>query len=343
MMGTGSDQRFVIASLGSIGKRHLRNLRELYPEATIAALRRPESAPGLPPECDTQFFTVEDALAFKPTAAILAGPASTHVALAHAFVSGGIPVFIEKPLSHNLAGLAELRIAAQTGNVPVMIGYNLRFNQSLNAVRKELMDSVIGDVTSVRAEVGQYLPNWRPETDYRNSVSAQSVLGGGVLLELSHEIDYIVWLFGMPDRVFCRGGRLSKLEIDVEDCVELCLEYDAPRRLISVHLDFLQRTPVRVCKFIGSHGTICWNGIRDRYSVDVGDPTPDFRVVESPTPGRNQTYLDELSCFLAAIETGEPVAIPLTEGIDVMCIISAARQSMKSGQVEEISVLEPLE
>lgn len=323
-------RHFIVASLGSIGQRHLRNLRTLQPYARITALRRPGSSPVDCNGCDGEVASIEAALALRPDGAILAGPAPTHVPLARAFVEQGIPVFIEKPLSHDLAGLTELAAAAQRRAVPVMIGYNLRFNASLNAVRGELLAGTIGDVLAVRAEVGQFLPDWRPGVDYRRGVSARRALGGGPLLELSHEIDYLYWLFGMPDQVTCRGGRYSDLEIDVDDCLDMSLDYASPRRLVSIHLDFLQRPAARTCKFIGSKGTLTWEALQDRHIVEIADAGR--RVVESPVPDRNRMYLDELIDFIAAIEDGRPVSIPLSDGADVMRIISAAARSLETGR-----------
>lgn len=340
MMATVLGQRFVIASLGSIGQRHLHNLRQVRPGATIAALRRPQAEAGIPDGVDAHFSTIEDALAFRPAAAILAGPAPTHIPLAQAFVEAGIAVLIEKPLSHDLTGVLALSDASRRLKVPVMVGYNLRFNMSLLALRDTLRTGEIGEVLAARAEVGQYLPNWRPQSDYRCNVSAQRALGGGALLELSHEIDYVYWLFGMPDRVSCRGGRLSALEIDVEDCIELCLEYDQPRRLVSIHLDFLQHAAVRSCKLIGANGAITWDGMADRYVVTIADPDVPPRMVEMSMPDRNRMYLDELEAFLAAVDGHSSVPISLDEGIDVMRIIDAARKSMESGCAVTISPLE---
>ncbi|MBN2974410.1 Gfo/Idh/MocA family oxidoreductase [Roseomonas aeriglobus] len=332
-------RHFVVASLGSIGQRHLRNLRILRPDARITALRRPESAPVTCDGCDGEVTSVEAALALRPDGVILAGPAPTHVRLARAFVEQGIPVFIEKPLSHDIIGLDELAAVAARGAIPVMVGYNLRFNPSLNALRQDLLGGAIGKVLAVRAEVGQYLPDWRSNADYRQGVSARRALGGGPILELSHEIDYLYWLFGMPAWVTCRGGRYSDLEMDVEDCVDICLEYAEPRRLVSVHLDFLQRPVARTCKFIGSGGTIVWEALRDRHIVEAMDGGR--RVVESPLPDRNRMYLDELTDFLGAIEDGWPVSIPLSDGIDVMRIISAAARSLTIGRSISLLEVEP--
>ena len=320
--------RFVIAGWGSIGRRHFDNLRRARPDAQIAILRRPESTGDVAQ--DARVVTaLDEALALSPRAAIIAGPAPGHIELATGFVTAGVPVLIEKPLSHELTGLAELAAAAEHGKVPVMVGYNLRFLPSLTYLRDAVADGAIGAIHYARAEVGQYLPTWRPDADYRAGVSARRALGGGVLLELSHELDYLYWMFGMPDRVSCRGGHLSSLEIDVEDVAELCLEYGAPSRLISVHLDFRRRPAGRRCELVGAEGTLTWDAITDLICRD-GAPAED---APPPVVDRNMMYEAELGAFLACVENGAPPTVSLADGIAVMRIIDAARRSLASGQV----------
>ena len=105
---------------------------------------------------------------------------------------------------------------AKKAKTVLAIGYNLRFLSSLQKFKSILDDKIIGDVWSVRSEVGQFLPSWRPNSDYRKGVSAQYALGGGVLLELSHDIDYLRWIFGEVAWVQAVLAQQSDLEIDVE-------------------------------------------------------------------------------------------------------------------------------
>jgi predicted dehydrogenase len=331
--------KFLVTSLGSIGKRHVANLRALRPDATIAVLRT-LSRPGLQeaphPGVDLAFHRLDDALAFGPDAAIVASPASLHLALAEALVRADIPVLIEKPLADSVAGLDRLAALVAARGSRAAVGYNLRFLPSLAATRALIRDGSIGQVLSVRAEVGQYLPDWRPGSDYRSGVSAQRVLGGGALLELSHELDYVLWMFGLPDTVVAKGGRLSALEIDVEDIVELCLEYQAPRRLVSVHLDFLQRAVHRSCRFIGSEGTLVWNGLGDKidlYRAAAGN----WEQLHYPLPDRNQMYLNQLKEFLDGGDGPSATLTSVAQGRDVMAVVEAARLSMQSGNTVKVS------
>ncbi|WP_432240585.1 Gfo/Idh/MocA family protein [Herbaspirillum robiniae] len=329
-------ERYLIVSLGSIGRRHLRNLRTLRPTAEIAVLRLHSSTEDIPEGADYQFTELSAAVAFAPCAAIVAGPATTHVVVCTALVTAGIPVLTEKPLSNQLENALEFATLARQRQVGVTIGYNLRFLPSLQESRRLVLGGAIGTVRMVRAEVGQYLPDWRPDQDYKSTVSAQTKLGGGVLLELSHEIDYLCWILGIPDRVIARGGNMNVLDIAAEEAVELCLEYAVPPKLVNVHLDFLQRAPTRVCKFIGDDGTLIWNGIEDRVDMYRAD-TREWTQIDVPKmTDRNQMYLDEVRNFLNAPNETGLVACHIGGGLDVLSVIEAAKESMQTHAVTPV-------
>lgn len=331
-MSAREEQRFLVVSLGSIGRRHLRNLRTMFPNSQIAALRLLSTPGEKVPGCDFQFNSIAEVRNFRPHAAIIASPAPQHITIASDLVAMGVPVLVEKPFSHTLDGLHELILQAEAAEVALMVGYNLRFKPSLLDVRQRIISGEIGEVISVRAEVGQYLPDWRPGADYRKCVSAQAEQGGGALLELSHEIDYLYWLFGLPTQVSCRGGKYSSLEIGVEDVVELCMEYTSPRRLVSVHLDFIQRVPYRSCRFIGTTGTLLWDGIGD--VVTLMRPDSDPVQVHLPGVDRDVTYVAELKHFFECVESGRQPDIDGRAGYEVLSIVEAAKRSMYNSTVE---------
>jgi predicted dehydrogenase len=286
----------------------------------------------VPEGADCLLATVEEAVGFDPSVAIVAGPASARLNVAMTLAAHGVHLLLEKPIAAELAGTTALLDLCRARNLTLMIGYNLRFSPSLREAKRLVDEGTVGRVLGVRAEVGQYLPDWRPGTDYRRSVSARRSLGGGVLLELSHEIDYICWFFGLPNFVSARGGRYSDLDVDVEDMVELVLEYDSPKRLVSMHLDFLQHAPVRGCRFIGERGTILWDGVAERaHYFLTGDSawrTSDERVAHD----RNRTYVDELEHFLHCVDRGDRPIVNGEDACNVLAVIDAARFSIETGR-----------
>ncbi len=325
--------RAVIVGLGSIGRRHLTNLRRVAPETEIAVWhhRRREVAEETA-EGDAVLYDLDSVLAFRPEFAILANPAPFHVSVAQALVANGVHLLIEKPLSHTVDGVAELIEAAERHNVIVSVGYTLRFDKSLQEARRLVLDGTVGRIASIHAEVGSYLPDWRPATDYREAVSARKKLGGGVVLELSHEIDYVRWIGGEVATVSAQLGRLGDLEIDVEDTAEITLRM-ANGILAHIHLDMIQRSPVRRCRITGTHGTCLWDGIRSRVEVYYADKQEWATVGQPVAADRNETYLAELEAFLECVRTGKKAAITGEDGLRDLEIALAVKRSHAEQQV----------
>lgn len=301
---------------------------------SVTAWRHNRVGDGQPPPpegIDGFVFHVDDALALRPDCVLVTGPASQHVAASLPFAERGIPLFIEKPLSDSLDEADKLLAACARGGAPPVVGYNLRFSRALQAVKRTLTDGVIGRVIAVRAEVGQYLPDWRPGSDYSRGVSARSELGGGVLLELSHELDYVRWLVGEVSSVCARVGRLSDLEIDVEDVAELVLGF-RNGAIGSIHLDMVQRAPTRTCRLIGVDGTIVWDGIRRHAAVFSAASREWTEICAADAEDSNEMYVAELRHFLDCVGGR---AVPLISGRDgrrVLEIALAARRSSLEGR-----------
>lgn len=328
--------RALIVGLGSMGRRHLSNLKQIDPGALVTAWRhsREIGAADVAP-ADRTVFGFDEALETRPRFALITGPASVHVEQALALADRDVHLLIEKPLSNRLDGVDMLIDRCRQRNVSLLVGYNFRFYQPLQAMKRALEDGRIGRVLSVRAEVAQYLPDWRPG-DYRRTVTAQSRLGGGVLLELSHEIDYVRWLVGEIADVSARVGRLSDLETDVEDVAEVVLTFENGA-IGSIHLDMVQRSPVRVCRVVGSEGTLLWDGMRHEVQWFCARTGCWTDLVAASDVNRNEMYMAELRHFLDCVEG---VASPLVNGEDgrrVLEVILAARQSSDEGRVVRVA------
>lgn len=248
--------RVLIAGLGSIGQRHLNNLRRLgikdvllYRTSPIA----PKDAPEL-----TVFTNLDEALAAKPSIVIITNPTTYHMQVALPTARAGCNLFIEKPLSHTLDGVAELLATIERNKLMAMVGFDLRFDPGLCKVKQLLEEGNIGHVVSIQAQVGQYLPDWHPWEDYRESVSARHETGGGVILDLIHELDYVSWLAGSVSHVTCFADQVSNLEIQTEDVAGILLRFENGT-IGTVHLDYVQRSASRTCRVIGEKGTILWD------------------------------------------------------------------------------------
>jgi predicted dehydrogenase len=319
----------LIVGLGSIGRRHLSNLRRLAPRAHITVWRQhtPPNTGEIPPkDADQVVFSLEDALAARPEIAIIANPAPFHVSSALHFAREGISLLIEKPLSCSLDGIHELMYLCTTRSQTLMIGYNLRFEPSLQVLKAVVEAGKIGQILSMLVEVGYYLPDWRPDTDYAKGVSAQKRLGGGAVMELSHELDYARWLLGEVRSVSAESDRLGDLYMDVENVADIHLRF-ACGTVGSMHLDMLQRAPARSCKLIGSSGTLLWDGISRSVRMYLA---ADGRWQDLPVPAypdRNEIYVQEMRHFLQCVDTGQAPLITGEDGLQVLKIALAIRAS----------------
>lgn len=323
---------YLVVGSGSIARRHMRNLSMLYPHAAVGCVSssgRVLSANDVEPGV-VRFSDLNEALLARPVFAIVASPAPIHGDHAQRLLAVGVPVLIEKPLSDSMATLTPVLESLMQHREKIEVAYNLRFMPSAVCFRQAVVDGRVGRVLSVRAEVGQYLPDWRPGSDYRKQVSAQAKLGGGVLRELSHEIDYLQWIFGQPDRVFCVANRVSDLEIDVEDVVDALLVHDSGL-VINLHMDFLQRSVTRHCKVIGETGTLFWDMLGNTVTVQRSGGETET-LYSDAAYDRNAMYVDEIVRF-AKVANGTAVPfIDVGQALDVLTLVDALRQSAESRQ-----------
>lgn len=316
------NQRVLVVGGGSIGSRHLGNLRAMG--VTGLAVADPEEGRRRVHEANgvRGFAALEEAIAaFHPTAALVCTPPVFHVQQALTLVNAGADVFIEKPIGVSHQGIAELAAAARGRDRVVQVGYNLRFHPVLTAVRRVLDAGSIGRVLYACASVSQYLPDWRPGTDYRKSYTAQAGLGGGILLDASHEIDYVLSLLGTPATVSCQLGKASQLDVDVEDSATLLLGYANGVHAV-VHMDFVRRGYKRTLDLVGETGNVV---------ADLGSGTVrlergknDSELVPTETV---DMYRAELAHFLDCVITRKQPMITIEDGrraLDVVLLGKAA-------------------
>lgn len=331
--------RILIVGLGSIGRRHLRLARELNPNADIRILRH-QAEKEVHEYSNGSFSNIEEAIIFAPHIAILANPATFHINIAQALAQIGVHLLIEKPLSASLSGVTKLLETCELKGVQLLTGYNLRFMPSLQHFRDLLHEGVVGKILSVRCEIGQYLPSWRPGSDYRKGVSARLELGGGALLELSHELDYLRWIFGEVAWIKATLSRQSSLEVNVEDTAHITLGFspylDGHQLIGTVNLDFIRHDTTRLCVAIGEKGSLRWNGLTgDVEFYEAG--AKEWQKLFSQQHRPDDSYLAEWKNFIVCVTEQKAPFISGKDGLKVLQIIEAARQSAAlSGKLYEV-------
>ncbi len=326
-----SECRVLVAGTGSIGRRHIRNLHALGVVPLTACDSDPERLASVVREWDVRpFADLGAALAeVKPHVVFVCTPPVCHVPQALQAVRAGAHVFVEKPLSHSLDGVDELVREAKVRQRVVQVGYNLRFHPGLQMLRRLLDGGAVGRVLWAQAEVGQYLPDWRPEQNYRQSYTARRDLGGGIILDASHELDYVVWLLGRPTAVTCLAGRVSDLDVDVEDCATVLLRFPNGAQA-DVHMDFVQRGYSRSCKLAGQTGTLVWDDTANQVRRYDGDRASWESLPYSFED--NQMYVAEVEHFLGCVASRAVPAVDLEQGRQVLELALAAHRSAERGE-----------
>lgn len=325
-MGLSTEVRkILICGLGSIGKRHLRVLRQHWKSLEIAILRS-----GHGPYVDEVklsdrvFTTLGDALRWKPDAAIICTPANKHLRTALPLARHGVPLLIEKPVGdgreshHDWQELIRL-----SANVSIEVGYVLRHDPCTAIVKSYINERIIGKLVDADFYCGSWLPDWRPDVDYRDCVSANRDLGGGVLLELSHELDLAQYLLGHLELRSALLQQSGLLEIDVEDQVQL-FAYSVDQSLISIRLNFCSRPSRRHVHFRGRDGEIHWDLIAGSVSV-IQTGESNIACFQSPISS-DERYLIQMEHFLScASGKAEPVC-SLLDSLTVLDMVTKARE-----------------
>ena len=329
-------KRVLIVGYGSIGKRHARLARDLFPYAKIIILRHRVSKRIKYPYVNHCVSNLIDAIKFKPQIAVIANPASQHVNVAYPLAKLGVHLLVEKPISNSTKDVLKLVNICKSKKSILMVGYNLRFMESLKKFREVLKKNIIGKILSIRSEVGQYLPSWRPNSDYAKSVSAIKKLGGGVLLELSHDIDYLVWLFGNVKWVSSTTHRQSDLKIDTEDTAHITLCFSGMSKnsdiIANLNMDYCRHDATRFCKAIGQLGTLHWNAIDGTIRL-FKKGAKQWKTIYKSEVHRDATYISEWKHFVSCIENSKRPIVGGKDGLEVIKIIEAIKKSSKSSSI----------
>lgn len=338
--------------LGGVGQRHLRNLRTLVPSAAIAAVRtlgrRFEIRPDLSadqtidivdkygialfPDID---MAVRD---FNPDFAIVASPSSAHAAQVIRLMELGVPVLLEKPICINEVELENMLAAQAAHNVPVQVGYMLRFHPAVARLRALVASGELGRPLSVRAEAHSYLPSWHPYEKVSDFYAGRADLGGGVILTEIHLLDLLTDMFGCPIRLWSVGGALSSLNLPVEDTVSTLMEFEHDNRPLPVTLavSFVQKPPQAHVAIRCEDGVVTWSLAENSQIVD------NLRLGTRETFScqgfdRNSMFVDELRHFLTCLSGEEEPRAALADVAVGQRVALAMQRSLRQKAMVELS------
>ena len=319
-------KRILICGLGSIGRRHLRVLRQYWPSLDISVFRS-----GLGPACQEAelanniFSCFQQALEWRPEAAIIASPASDHLNRALPLARIGVPLLIEKPVGSGTETSSDWEeLVNLSRKLPISVAYVLRHDPCIDFVRNYLNNGKLGTLIDADFYCGTWLPDWRPGLDYRQTVSARRDQGGGALLELSHEIDLAQWLLGPLELNFATLQQSKLLEVDVEDQATLVCRSSGDC-LVTIRLNFCTAPPRRYILIRGSSGEIACDLVDGWAQVGIKDSPPADRYIRDINP--DDRYHIQMVHFFKSVTGHSSPMCTLREGLNTLNLAMKACKS----------------
>jgi predicted dehydrogenase len=322
----------LVVGCGSVGRRHLGNLARLGARLSAVDARADRLAeasdllaglqgvPGL-----QKFSRLDLALeADDLDGVLICTPPHLHIGMAQRVAERGLNQLLEKPLAQNIEGVDHLMATLKSRGVWAMVGYSMRFHPGVLEVKKVVESGVLGRVLGVRAEVGQYLPDWHPDEDYRRWYMSHESQGGGALLDLSHEIDYLRWLLGEVAEVSAAVTHVSDLDLDTDDLSELILRFENGV-IGNVHVDLVQRQYRRHCSIVGTNGTALWDYSTGTVELRMADSALD--EIRNYEDARNDQFVDQLSHYLACLRGEATALVDVADAAKTLAVVLAAKRS----------------
>ena len=314
--------KFLIIGCGSIGQRHLKNLKNMG----FSDIEVFDSDRKMMNEISKKFkIKYLDSLNIKDVdCTLICTPPNSHIELAKKSLESNSHVFIEKPLSNSLIGIKNLQKLANKKKLNVFVGYSFRFDEGLKIVEKLLAKNAIGKIFSYDAYEGWHLSNWRPWQKFQNSYTTKRTLGGGMILDGSHELNYLQWFGGNINHVYCMYSKVPKISKEVEGIVEILLKFNS-KAIGRIHLDFINPKYNRHCEILGDKGRITWSFENKTIEIQkIGN-----KKIKKIKYGKdtNQMYIDELKHVVKCIKGEKSKKISLEEAIKTLEISLKIKES----------------
>lgn len=226
--------KILFIGLGSIGKRHAKIILKDYKHELFAFRsdkKRQVNELGI-----KELYSWNEVKKTDLDVVFITNITSLHIETAIKCAKLGCKLFIEKSIGKDLKGLDLLIKLVKKNNLTTYVGYNLRFHPVILELKKY---ATLYKPLHLRAVSTSFFPNWRPDQDYIESYSANSKMGGGVILDLSHELDYAGFLLGDIKNIQGNFSRISNVTKDAEDLADLTIK--TVTGFANIHLNFMSQ------------------------------------------------------------------------------------------------------
>jgi predicted dehydrogenase len=291
-----------VIGCGSIGQRHIRNLRRLGITDICALRTRRGACQEIDPALEVK--EIGDWSEVKADVAIVSNPTSLHLETIERCLPHVRGVFIEKPLAASLEGVAQLLQEIKQRRVVSFVGYNLQFHPTVKELQTFLADDAVGKPLLFQCQVGQWIEDWHPNEDYRNAYFARKDLGGGVLLTLIHEIHLAMELLGAADKVACMLPSYEALPVDVEVIADVMIKHSSSA-VSQIHLDMIQRPAHRRGVISCERGWISYNLVTNTVIGQTAGQHGVKVIADDALYDVNESYVEEMETFLNCVREGK--------------------------------------
>ena len=343
MKNNYNNLRSLIIGCGSIGERHLHNIKKIgikdlgildTNKTRVNSLSKKYSV--------KKFYDLDSALSFKPDFSVICTLPESHIPIANSCINSGSHVFVEKPLSSNLKNVITMLKKAKTKKLKVAVGYNLRFDKGINLLKHKLQQKEIGKPLSILITFGHNIKFWRPGTNYKNHYILKK--GGGIILDGSHEYDYLRWLFEDEIKsVYCQTRSTDSIKTETESFASIILK--TKKGLIAnLNIDYLRPFYERSCHIIGEKGSLRWEynltkSAWSTYTQKVNSKVTLQLLSKSSSQvfnniiKVNDMYINEIRNFVESITLNKKPLVDGFDGLNTLRLGVAALESAKKKKI----------
>jgi len=334
----------VFLGLGSIGQRHLRNLKEIDKKLNFFCIRKKKIAPLLNNEnkiiniklntkkIGIKKINFKDIKKYKIDTAFITNPTSQHIKSAIRLAKLGLNLFIEKPLSNNLNRVMELKNLIKKKKLKCEIGFQTKYDQNLIKIKNIISSKKYGKIMKSDIHHCHYLPYHHKYENYKISYASRKKLGGGVILCFSHEIDYAQYLFGNPKKIIpIKISSEKSLNIDVETSAKFSLIYKNNLK-VDFNLDFLKKKPRRVCTIEFEKAKLKWDLLKNKLIIKT-----DFKTINQKNKKeRNDLFLKSISSIKKNFSKNRNGKNTIETGIKNLNTILKIKKSLEGEKIIEL-------
>jgi predicted dehydrogenase len=311
----------LIIGLGSVGQRHLRNIKKIIPNSRIFAFRRKFSSPTLSNNNNVQKISLQKKFninylkslknlkKYKIDSAIICSPSSFHIKEAIILLKQKISVFIEKPLGTNLKNINVLKKIADNTNQTSMVGFQLKFCPIINYLKKIISQEKFGKINFVSIHHGEHIKNFHKYENYKNLYASKKKLGGGVVLTQIHEIDYMLFILEGFEikRIVSDTQKVSNLDIDVEDISSSVLRFENKKKekiICNLHINYLEIPRKRKIEILFEKAKVVADLVKQEIIIFKGEKS---QISKKFKYARNELFIKEIQYFLKSVRNKKKV------------------------------------